>query len=216
MIKKFYSIIRDKVLSAPSEAGEPSAGLLQARVRDSALSLLEAKAARVLEIGCGEGFFLKKVLQRWPDAQCTGVDISGEQLERARGRLGSAVTLSQVNGGELPFSDAFFDKVAAVNLLMNLPDDETVNAVLKEAARVCRPGAELVCDIRNGGNALMRLKYRTAGCYDATIDCSRLKLYTPDDMTQRLEAAGFIIQTLRPVRVFPLGVAAYLIHAKRS
>jgi len=216
MIKRAYALIRNTLLSTPAEAGEPSAGLLQARVRDAALAALDNGGIRILEIGCGEGFFLNKVRTRRPDACCTGVDISGEQLARARNRLGTGVMLSQVDGSRLPFADASFDVVVAVNLLMNLPDDETVRAVLAEAARVCAAGGYLICDIRNAANVLMRLKYRTAGYYDATIDCSQLRLFTLKDVTTRLGEAGFIPEQLRPVRVFPLGVAAYMIRARKS
>jgi ubiquinone/menaquinone biosynthesis C-methylase UbiE len=215
MIKKLYGLIRNKLLSAPAEAGEPSAGLLQARVRDVALEALDNGGSRVLEIGCGEGFFLNKVLARRPDAVCTGVDISEEQLERAGKRLGAGVTLSRIDGSRLPFADGSFDVVVAVNVLMNLADDETVDAVIGEAARVCAPGGCLVFDIRNAANILMRIKYRLAGFYDATIDCSQLRLFKADDIAARFNNVGIESEQTRPVRVFPLGVAAYVMRARK-
>jgi ubiquinone/menaquinone biosynthesis C-methylase UbiE len=42
---------------------------------------------RVLDLGVGDGAFLKKLHQVIPDAELTGVDVSGEMLKRAQAAL---------------------------------------------------------------------------------------------------------------------------------
>src|SRR5437660_6915169 len=42
--------------------------------------------ARVIELGCGPGFYSRKLAQRYPDIDVTGVDRSERQLSRARQR----------------------------------------------------------------------------------------------------------------------------------
>ncbi len=39
--------------------------------------------ARILEIGCATGHHLLSLASRWPEAKCTGIDISGKAISRA-------------------------------------------------------------------------------------------------------------------------------------
>lgn len=88
---------------------------------------------RVLEVGCGSGFFLE-----WFIAQghlAAGVDPSNSSIELARRRLGSKVRLEQGFAENLPYSDNEFDTVALINTL-EFADDPVL--ALKEAVRVAR------------------------------------------------------------------------------
>lgn len=40
--------------------------------------------ASILEIGCGTGHHLLSLAKRWPEASCTGLDVSGRWIARAR------------------------------------------------------------------------------------------------------------------------------------
>ncbi|MFE0874668.1 SAM-dependent methyltransferase [Streptomyces smyrnaeus] len=66
-----------------------------APLEDSSVDRLLARAvvrgdARMLDLGCGEGAWLIRALQRHPDGKAVGVDISAEALERARHRAREA------------------------------------------------------------------------------------------------------------------------------
>ncbi len=47
-----------------------------------------AKAARVLDAGCGNGYFLSRLRQFFPEKDYTGLDISSELVEAARDNSG--------------------------------------------------------------------------------------------------------------------------------
>ncbi|MFN2579050.1 MAG: class I SAM-dependent methyltransferase [Pyrinomonadaceae bacterium] len=86
---------------------------------------------RILDVGCGTGANLQMLAQH---GACEGVDISGDALEfcRARG-------LSEVKQGaaeSLPYEDASFDLVTALDVVEHLDDDV---AGLKEMRRVLLP-----------------------------------------------------------------------------
>jgi SAM-dependent methyltransferase len=66
------------------------------------------------------------------------VDISAPALSKLRGR-GAAVVLSQVTA--LPFADASFDLVCALDIVEHVEDDE---AALSELARVVRVGGAVL------------------------------------------------------------------------
>jgi SAM-dependent methyltransferase len=101
-------------------------------------ALLDATATgpgtRLLDIGCGSGLLMSLAAAR--GATLAGVDVSPGLLEVAAARLpGADLWLADMQ--RLPFADAAFDAVTAVNAIQFAADPLTA---LTEAARVCRPG----------------------------------------------------------------------------
>jgi len=96
----------------------------------------------VLDLGCGDGLLLEVLHARHGDAVAlSGVDMSPDELEAARVRLGPApVTLYEAQAQALPLPDASFDAVISHMALMLMSDLDTVVA---ELARVLRPGGLL-------------------------------------------------------------------------
>lgn len=95
----------------------------------------------VLEVAAGTGLNLETYP---PDIRLTGIDLSDEMLEIARGRareLGREVALRQGDAQALPFDDATFDTVVCTFGLCAIPD---IDAALDEMARVLCPGGRLI------------------------------------------------------------------------
>jgi SAM-dependent methyltransferase len=95
--------------------------------------------ARLLDVGCGTGSNLV-VFGR--DTRAVGVDLSTEALRFCRKRDIEAVALSPVE--RLPFEDAAFDVVSALDMLEHTDDDLVA---LAELRRVCKPGGLLVVTV---------------------------------------------------------------------
>lgn len=100
-------------------------------------------AARVLDMGCGTGLAARAIARREAfSGHITGVDLSPYLVAAAR-RLASEERLAEhleFLAGDvrtLNFADGSFDAVVAHTLLSHVEDPL---AVLKEAARVVRPG----------------------------------------------------------------------------
>ena len=101
---------------------------------------------RVLDAGCGRGFFMHYVMELAP-CRLTGVDFELEHLaialghSRARGgRVARAVIDS------LPFPSGSFDKIIFSEVLEHLPDDR---AGLNEVVRVLQPGGLVFLTVPN-------------------------------------------------------------------
>ncbi len=90
-----------------------------------------------LDLGCGTGRYLDMI--RATGRTVVGLDRSDDQLRLARGR--DAAPLLRSDGTALPFACGVFDTVTALWVSTDLDD---FPGVLREAARVLRPGGMLL------------------------------------------------------------------------
>lgn len=102
------------------------------------LALLGHGPGRCLDLACGTGVNLRRLTDaHW---SVVGVDLSSDQLRRARARAPDGVELIRADATALPFGDASFDAVACA--LLHTDVDDFV-AVCREASRVLGPGGRL-------------------------------------------------------------------------
>lgn len=103
-----------------------------------------APGERVLDAGCGFGGTLAFLNERHRDMRLVGLNLESRQLERARELVqpanGNVLELHQGDACALPFGDASFDRVLAVECIFHFPSRERF---LSEAFRVLRPGGTL-------------------------------------------------------------------------
>jgi arsenite methyltransferase len=94
---------------------------------------------KVIELGCGPGFYSRNLAQRFPQILVTGVDRSEGQILRARRHAQDAAiancAFEQVNALQLPCEDANFDVLIASRLFTILYDP---NRAVAEMYRVLK------------------------------------------------------------------------------
>ena len=118
-------------------------GRITQRGRRRAVEAINRRRGRVLEVGVGTGLALPRYDKH---LQVTGVDFSEEMLARAREKveaegLAHVVALRRMDARRLDFPDDHFDTVVAMYLVSVVPEPEQV---VREMARVCRPGGEVL------------------------------------------------------------------------
>ena len=123
---------------------------LQAEVAqrlDEHLRFTKIAPRRVLDLGCGTGFFGERLERRYPKARLVYADIAEAMLAQARRRLPKRFwprrcrAFCCADAAKLPFRDEAFDLVGASLVLQWVRDPV---AVVREMRRVCRTGGLIV------------------------------------------------------------------------
>lgn len=93
---------------------------------------------KVLEIGCGTGYFTHELART--GAEITAIDISPDLLEQARKEVPDSLVIFRMeNAYAMTFPDSSFDTVVGSSVLHHLD----VDLALKEFYRVLRPGGSM-------------------------------------------------------------------------
>jgi ubiquinone/menaquinone biosynthesis C-methylase UbiE len=102
-------------------------------------------AARLLDVACGTGRFLREVKTNYPRLDVTGLDLSAHYLAVARRELQpwSRARLAVAAAEAMPFAEGEFDAVACIYLFHELPP-RVRRAVVGEIRRVLKPGGMLI------------------------------------------------------------------------
>jgi SAM-dependent methyltransferase len=112
-------------------------------------AIAEARPARILEVGCGEGELAER-MQRELGAEVLAVDQSERMVEITRAR-GVDARVGNVERLDLP--DGSFECVVAAWMLFHVSE---VHRALAEIVRVLEPGGRLVA-VTNGADHLSEL-----------------------------------------------------------
>jgi arsenite methyltransferase len=99
---------------------------------------------RVLDVGCGPGFYCAELLEEvGPEGSIVGLDSSAAMLALAARRCEGHgnVEFDEADATSLPVDDASFDAALCVQVLEYVPD---LPAALAELHRAVRPGGRVV------------------------------------------------------------------------
>jgi ubiquinone/menaquinone biosynthesis C-methylase UbiE len=147
----------------------------------------------ILDIGSGIGGPARYVARRF-GARITGVDLTAEFCEVARQLtdalgLEDRVDFKQGDALALPFADASFDGAYSMNVAMNIQDKA---GFYREIYRVLRPGGWLaLSELAQGPGGDPAYPTPWARTAESSF------LATPAQTREGLEAAGFVISSLR-------------------
>jgi ubiquinone/menaquinone biosynthesis C-methylase UbiE len=168
-------------------------------IRDAMVAAGIGPDSRVMDLGCGTGGTMRTLrgLADW-----TGVDVNPFAAQLARERSGAPVRIAEA--AALPFPDATFDGVTALDVLEHIPDDA---AALAEVRRVLKPGGALIA---------------TVPCHpilfsDHDRALQHVRRYTRAQFLARVGQAGFVPERVTWVNalLFPLAAAARLASRAR-
>jgi ubiquinone/menaquinone biosynthesis C-methylase UbiE len=155
----------------------------------------------MLDVGCGGGFTIRRLLKRSQDVQVYGIDISEESVAKAKKVnaevLDKQVFVTQGSAEKLPYEDEKFDLVTAVETVYfwpHLPD------CLKEVRRVLKQGGKF---------AILVEVVDSDSKWTNVVE--GMTAYSPEDLKKLLDEAGLTqteIHRKKPTYATIIGVKA--------
>ncbi len=153
----------------------------------------------ILDVGCGDGFYLHLLSSLYPLAKVIGVDFDTNALNSARINLkGRKVILRQGDVCKLDFKDNSFDVVLASEVFEHLESD---TRGIKEVYRVLKPGGLLLVSVPHSNypllwdpvNWLLKNLFNThiKQGFWAGIWNQHVRLYSKDQLENLLIKGGF-------------------------
>jgi len=135
----------------------------------------------MLDVGCGGGATLKRLLKRSPGGRVYGIDISEESVAKARQvnaeRLDKEVWVTLGSAEQLPYEEGTFDLVTAVETVYFWPH---LPQCLQEVRRVLKPGCPFVIMVEVPDKDSIW-----------TEMVEGMTAYSPEELKQMLDEAGF-------------------------
>jgi ubiquinone/menaquinone biosynthesis C-methylase UbiE len=99
-----------------------------------------AQGTRLLELGCGPGFYACRLSEELPDLHTTGIDLSENLIQRAESRARSLnlsnCSFQYADAHSLPYATGSIDAIVVSRLFLIVPDKE---GVMREIYRVLKP-----------------------------------------------------------------------------
>jgi len=102
-----------------------------------------SEGSRVLDIGCGKGFFIYDLTNTIPGIDARGIDISEYAITNSLESLKNKLQVGDAR--DLPFKDNSFDFVMSINTIHNLSRADCALA-LQEIERVSRGNSFITVD----------------------------------------------------------------------
>ena len=167
------------------------------------------KGQRLLDIGCGDGYFCLMVKSIFDDVY--GLDVSKVRIMDAKKEIllrkdREGFHFEQYDTDEtLPFSDNFFDAISCIATLELLLYPKQA---VQEMRRVLKPGGIVVIQVGNIAFlpyrlALLRGKLPIiAGIDEIGVDWDRLHSFTKEVLVKLLKGGGFEIVNLNCSGIF--------------
>jgi ubiquinone/menaquinone biosynthesis C-methylase UbiE len=158
-----------------------------------------ARTAKLLDLGCGTGSFLREVKSNYPRLAVTALDLSPFYLAEARRLLApwSRCDFIAAAAEDVPRPGQSFDVVTAIYLFHELPPGRR-RAVAGEIARLLKPGGTFIL--------LDSLQRGDTPGYDGLLDRFPLGFHEPyyasyvrSDLAAVFGAAGLVAESAEPV-----------------
>ncbi len=217
MSKKLSGHIKVNLEKALTTAGDMA---LKRRARNIIEGLDLKEGDKVLEVGCGNGYYLSLLNRLNIKLELTGIDQDILALKDAAKFIGDKkVKLVLGDAVKLPFKAASFDSLVMSEVIEHVKDEEKV---LKEAFRVLKKGGIMALTTCNIGypffwdpiNWILQHLFKThiKSGFWAGIWNQHDRLYKKEQVDKLIKKAGFKIEESRYLTAYCLPFNHYIVN----
>lgn len=191
-------------------------GPLTVKIRKEAAKLVVNNHGRLLDVCCGNGLFFS-LFGGNGYLKLYGLDRSKELIEEAH-KMSEKSDIKKVNlflgdAMLLPFKRNFFQKVVCLNTLLNFQSKDDIARILSEIWKVIENNGQLIIDVRNKNNPLIRFKY---WWHQRTGDFPTVA-YELQEISQLLENVGFKVRSFKAIGLlFDFLPLVYIVDAVKQ
>ena len=180
-------------------------------------------AGRILDVGCGRGFYIEAIARVYPHATAIGVDFNETPLTLAQEQTHARhFSLARSDARALPFPANSFDAVICPDVLEHIEEHDRV---LSEINRVLTDDGLLLITVPHRNypfvwDPLNWVSERAFGKHMpshiwwlAGIWADHVRLYSTEEITRTVNAAGFAVEDMlfTTHRCFPFSLMLFLI-----
>lgn len=152
---------------------------------------------KVLDLGCGFGRHAFEAARR--GASVVALDAGRDEVEGVAATFAAMVEVGELASGSLhanvvqgdalylPFPDGSFDRVICSEVLEHIPDDV---AVMRELARVLRPGGTMAITVPRFGPEL--INWALSDEYH-NVPGGHIRIYRRSVLNERLASTGLVV-----------------------
>jgi 2-polyprenyl-3-methyl-5-hydroxy-6-metoxy-1,4-benzoquinol methylase len=167
------------------------------------VSFIPKTASKILDCGCGEGFFAEEVQLQFPDAEVWGLELDSESAETARKKIHTVLqgdldaTISQLPENYfdcISFNDVLEHLVNPYEILTRLRKNLTANGVI-------------ICSIPNVRYWRVFKKYVFGKNFryedNGVMDRTHLRFFTKRSIEEMFQDLGFSILEMKGLKPTP-------------
>jgi len=159
---------------------------------------------KILEIGCGRGFYLNVLSKVFPKLDITGIDLNEKYLSVAKRFINNnKVKLIKADATKLPFANKTFDRIIATEILEHIPNDQKA---ISEIYRVLKPGGMVMVTVPNTNypflwdptnwilERIFKWHLPSNIWWLSGIWADHVRLYGEKELKDKIEKKGFKVQ----------------------
>lgn len=193
---------------------------LKRRARKIIAGLELKNGDKVLEVGCGNGYYLSLLNRLGIDLSLTGIDIDELALKDAKKFINdNKVKVIMADASKIPFPGKTFDKIVMSEVIEHVMDEETV---LKEVNRVLKKDGILALTTNNIDypflwdpvNWILQHFFHThiKSGFWAGIWNQHDRLYKECHIKQLVKDSGFNVEQIEPLTSWCLPFNHYIVN----